>query len=58
MIPIDIVGKTGRALTPIGDTGRVEIDGRAYDVTTARPPIPAGDEVEVTGWLSRPPRAM
>lgn len=50
MVPTDIVGKTGRALTEVGASGRVEIDGRAYEAVAVRGPVPAGDVVEVTGW--------
>ena len=50
MVPPDLVGRTGRALTEIGAAGRVEVDGRWYDAATSRAPIPAQEMVEVTGW--------
>ena len=49
MNPIDVVGRTGRALTEIGGTGRVEVDGHEYEAA-ARSPIVAGEAIEVTGW--------
>jgi hypothetical protein len=50
MVPADIVGRTGRALTEIGASGQVDVDGQTYDAMTFRPPIAPGDAVEVTGW--------
>ena len=34
MLPANIVGKTGRALTAVGSDGQVEIDGRTYEAVT------------------------
>jgi hypothetical protein len=50
MLPANIVGKTGRALTAVGSDGQVEIGGLTYAAVTYRTPVRAGDEVEVTGW--------
>lgn len=54
------VGSTGRALTPLNPSGRVEVGGMIYRAETAmpgagpRPPVPAGREVVVSGWRADP----
>lgn len=44
---VDLVGKTGTALTPLRPAGSVEIDGRRIDVVTGGEYIPAGAAVTV-----------
>ncbi len=50
MRPEDCVGRTGRTLSEVAATGRVEVAGESFDALTVGPPIPSGEVVEVTGW--------
>lgn len=50
MRPEDCVGRTGRTLTEVANSGTVEVAGESFDAMTVGPPIPAGEGVEVTGW--------
>ncbi|WP_272481760.1 NfeD family protein, partial [Rhodothermus marinus] len=42
-----LVGKRGRAVTPLRPAGVVEIDGRRYDVVASGQFVSAGTPVEV-----------
>ncbi len=44
---VQLVGKQGRAVTPLRPAGVVEIDGKRYDVVSSGQFVPAGMAVEV-----------
>jgi membrane-bound ClpP family serine protease len=42
-----LVGRAGRALTPLVPSGFVEVDGRRYDAFSRSGPLAAGDPLRV-----------
>ncbi len=46
---INLVGRTGSALTDLLPSGRVEVDGEKFDAIAEGPSIPKGSTVLVTG---------
>ena len=46
----ECAGRIGRAVTEVGASGIVEVDGESFYAIAVGPPIPAGESVEVVDW--------